>query len=203
MAAVATQIPGVPIIVGEVVLVDDPVGDAVQVQVGPENRMVGVDAGVNDHRAVALAAEGREAGIGEELIQIDQCGGGRIGTGGSGRGQGRLSGSDRGEQVCAGGGVVIDDRDRGHTLVTDHGAGGCVGELDVEELAVLRLAVIANADGLWIGEQYILHRQELAGFVGGKMNGDRCKVEVVAYRCGGTATAGGRAIPEAKGGADL
>ena len=80
MAAVAIDVTGISIIVSEVVLVNYFVGDAVQIHVGPEDRMVGVDSRVNDHRAEARAAEGREAGVGEELIKIDQGGGRRIGS---------------------------------------------------------------------------------------------------------------------------
>ena len=95
VGAVAVHVAGVGVVVGKVPLIDDAVVHAVAVQVGPEEGVVDVDAGVDHHRggaapvqrAVAgLAAQagdggGLQCGIHRQLAVVDH---GR--TGGGGRG---------------------------------------------------------------------------------------------------------------------
>ena len=56
----------------EVVAVYDPVGDAVAVIVGAEERVVEIDAGVDDHRGKTAAVDTGEARVGPEIVDIDQ-----------------------------------------------------------------------------------------------------------------------------------
>ena len=75
--------------------------------------------------------------------------------------------------------------------------------MQVEELSVLRFAVVTDPDGLWIDEQSVVHQNKLSRFIGLEMDLDRCEVEIVVHRSGRTAAAGGRAITEAQSGAGL
>ena len=68
MASMAIDVTGISIVVSEVVLIDDFIGDAVKIHISTEVQVVGVDAGVDDHRAEALAAECREAWVCKKLI---------------------------------------------------------------------------------------------------------------------------------------
>jgi hypothetical protein len=57
---------------GEVVRIDDAVGDAVVVGVRSEERVLEIDAGIDDDDGLAATVDAGEAGIGAELIQADQ-----------------------------------------------------------------------------------------------------------------------------------
>ena len=70
--AVAALVGGLGIAVGEVVMVDDPVGHAVPVAVRAEERMIQVHARVDDHRRHPRPVDVGEAGILAEAIQLDQ-----------------------------------------------------------------------------------------------------------------------------------
>ena len=76
VGAMAVDIAGVGIVVGEVVVIDDPVGDTVVVGVGPKEGVVQIDAAVQHDNRIAAAVDAGETGVDTEVIDTDHRAGG-------------------------------------------------------------------------------------------------------------------------------
>ena len=194
----AAAIIGIGVAIGKIVLIGQAISAAIEIEVSAKQGMVGIDTGVDDHAAEALAAEGGKTGIRQEGVKIDQGRGG--GIQGNGRsGSSRLRGCKGGEQLRAGGRIVVDDCDGGRALIADDGTTGGIGELQLEDFRGFRLAVVANADGGGIGQASIFHGQETHRLIGGEADRDRAEVEIVVHRAGRAPAAGGGAIAKVQG----
>ena len=77
---VAVVLLGNFIVVAEVVLKDDPVGNSILVLIGSEKWMIEVNAVVDDYHGVAAAVEVGKPRIGAQQVQSDQRIGGKRAT---------------------------------------------------------------------------------------------------------------------------
>lgn len=82
---VTIVIAGVAVVVGKIILINNAVGDTVAVGIRPEEGVIQINAGIQNHRRKTAAIDAGKAGIVAELIQTDQaggrCSGSREGTG--------------------------------------------------------------------------------------------------------------------------
>ncbi len=73
IGAVAVDVRGIGVAIGEVPLIDDTVGHTVAVGVGAEEAVVEVDAGVDHHRADAAAIQIGETGVVAVVVEVGQA----------------------------------------------------------------------------------------------------------------------------------
>ena len=190
MAAVAINVMGICVVVSKVVLINDSVGQSIKVHISPEVGVIRIDAGIDNNRAEGLATECRETWVSKKLIKIDEGSRRLIWAKSDDSWLSSLGSRDRGQQIIARGGIIINDGDRGRTLITNHCTGGWVDKLNVEEFSGFCLIIIANSDCTWVSQQRVLHGNTMPRLVGCKCNRDRIKVVVVIHRSGCTAAAG-------------
>ena len=81
VGTVVIFVAGIGIVVGEVVLIDDLIGDTVIVGICAEVRAVEVGSGVDDDGAVAFAFDVAKANIRPKFVEVDEAGGGGGGVG--------------------------------------------------------------------------------------------------------------------------
>ena len=96
----AAEIIGIGVAIGEIVLIGQAISTAIEIEISAKQGVVNIHAGIDDHAAEALAAEGGKAGIRQEGIEPDQGGSGGI-QGNSSSGLVRLRCGKGGEEIFA------------------------------------------------------------------------------------------------------